>query len=115
MLRESPAQKMYLAFQRFHYPSMEKLTLISPTVYPSKGTRPGYVYSEKDWNPITEEEAIQNPSNGYRASKTFAEKAAWDFVETEKPNFNIVTVCSVNGCSRAEAITHSTSVTRRLS
>lgn len=59
----------------------------------SKGTRPGYVYSEKDWNPVTEEEAVQNPSNGYRASKTFAEKAAWEFVEKEKPNFSIATMC----------------------
>ncbi|KAI4285644.1 MAG: hypothetical protein L6R38_000468 [Xanthoria sp. 2 TBL-2021] len=56
------------------------------------GNRPDYTYSEKDWNPITEEEAIQDPSSGYRASKTFAEKAAWDFVETEKPNFTISTM-----------------------
>jgi len=48
---------------------------------------PDHTYSEKDWNPVTEEEAVQSPSNGYRASKTFAEKAAWDFVEKEKPNF----------------------------
>jgi len=59
----------------------------------SKVTRPGYEYSEKDWNPITEEEAILNPSNGYRASKTFAEKAAWDFLEKEKPNFTVTTLC----------------------
>lgn len=57
-----------------------------------KGNRPGYVYSEKDWNTITEEEALENPSRGYFASKTFAEKAAWDFVEKEKPNFTLVTV-----------------------
>ncbi|KAF2153710.1 NAD(P)-binding protein [Myriangium duriaei CBS 260.36] len=57
-----------------------------------KGTRPGYTYSEKDWNPITHEQALENPSNGYRASKTFAEKAAWDFLEKEKPNFTISTM-----------------------
>ena len=57
------------------------------------GNRPGYTYSEKDWNPITEEEAIQTPINGYRASKTFAEQAAWDFSEKEKPNFTISTMC----------------------
>ncbi|CAF9921335.1 methylglyoxal reductase (NADPH-dependent) gre2 [Imshaugia aleurites] len=62
-------------------------------ITPSEGTRPGYTYSEKDWNPITEEEAIQNPSNGYRASKTFAEKASWEFLEKEKPNFSISTMC----------------------
>ena len=60
---------------------------------PSTGNRPGYTYSEKDWNPITEEEAIQTPTNGYRASKTFAEKAAWEFLEKEKPNFTISTMC----------------------
>ncbi|KAL8971113.1 MAG: hypothetical protein Q9183_001209 [Haloplaca sp. 2 TL-2023] len=59
----------------------------------TNGNRPGYTYSEKDWNPITEEEAIQNPANAYRASKTFAEKAAWDFVEREKPSFSLATVC----------------------
>ena len=52
-------------------------------------------YSEKDWNPITQDEALQNPSSGYRASKTFAEKAAWDFVEKEKPNFTISTVSPI--------------------
>lgn len=30
--------------------------------------------------------------SGYRASKTFAEKAAWDFVEKEKPNFALATI-----------------------
>ena len=29
---------------------------------------------------------------GYRASKTFAEKAAWEFLEKEKPNFSISTI-----------------------
>jgi nucleoside-diphosphate-sugar epimerase len=43
-------------------------------------------------NPITEQEAHENPATGYRASKTFAEKAAWDFLEKEKPNFTIATV-----------------------
>jgi nucleoside-diphosphate-sugar epimerase len=52
-------------------------------------TSPDFTYSEKDWNPITEEEAVQNPSNGYRASKTFAEKAAWEFAKNEKPNFTL--------------------------
>ncbi|KAE8341586.1 hypothetical protein BDV24DRAFT_150993 [Aspergillus arachidicola] len=49
------------------------------------------VYSEENWNPVTWEEAM-DPSQTYRASKTFAEKAAWDFVEKEKPNFDIATI-----------------------
>ena len=63
---------------------------------PKQPTRPGYVYSEKDWNPITEEEAIQNPANGYRASKTFAERASWEFIEKEKPNFSLATVSQLH-------------------
>jgi nucleoside-diphosphate-sugar epimerase len=39
------------------------------------------------------EEAVQNPANGYRVSKTFAERAAWEFVKNEKPNFTISTMC----------------------
>jgi len=55
-----------------------------------KGNSWDHTYSEADWNPITEEQALLNPSNGYRASKTLAEKAAWKFVEEEKPNFSFV-------------------------
>ena len=58
----------------------------------SKGYNVGHTYSEADWNPITLEQAYQNSASGYRASKTFAEKAAWEFVEKEKPNFTISTL-----------------------
>ena len=59
----------------------------------SKGLRPGYTYSEKDWNPVTYEEA--KTGSGcvpYAGSKKFAEKAAWDYVESEKPAFSISTI-----------------------
>ncbi|KAG0157054.1 hypothetical protein PDIDSM_4238 [Penicillium digitatum] len=49
------------------------------------------VYSEKEWNPLTWEESMDH-SQVYRGSKTFAEKAAWAFVEKEKPNFDIATI-----------------------
>ncbi|KFY95349.1 hypothetical protein V500_02826 [Pseudogymnoascus sp. VKM F-4518 (FW-2643)] len=48
-------------------------------------------YTEDDWNPDSWETAMAGTLNvAYRASKTFAEKAAWDFLETEKPNFDLV-------------------------
>ncbi|KLJ13171.1 dihydroflavonol-4-reductase [Blastomyces silverae] len=53
---------------------------------------PDHKYSEADWNPMTEAEAFLTPSHGYLASKAFAEKAAWEFVEKEKPNFTIATI-----------------------
>lgn len=47
-----------------------------------------------DWNPVTMEEGITGDAiTTYRASKTFAERAAWDFVQSHKPNFDVVTLC----------------------
>ena len=60
------------------------------------GARPGYTYTESDWNPITYQEAADPNAAGavaYCASKTFAERAAFDFVENNKPNFNVTTLC----------------------
>jgi nucleoside-diphosphate-sugar epimerase len=54
---------------------------------------PDKTYSEADWNPITMEEATKSPVHGYRASKTLSEKAAWEFLEKEKPNFTLATIC----------------------
>lgn len=62
----------------------------------SKGNRPGYTYTEADWNPATYEEAAKPTTNGgfaYCAAKALAERAAWDFVAKEKPNFDLVTLC----------------------
>ncbi|RKF55736.1 Ketoreductase azaE [Erysiphe neolycopersici] len=53
---------------------------------------PSIIYTEKSWNPITEAQALESSFFGYRASKTFAERAAWEFVEKEKPNFTISTI-----------------------
>lgn len=58
----------------------------------SKGNWPEHTYSEKDWNPITVQHAVIDPISGYEASKTFAEKAAWDFVQREQPKFTITTI-----------------------
>ncbi|PGH11581.1 hypothetical protein AJ80_07051 [Polytolypa hystricis UAMH7299] len=73
-------------------PSVKRVVITSSfAAIVSNGTAPTAVFSEAHWNPITEDEALLNPSNGYRASKTFAEKAAWEFVEKEKPNFTLAT------------------------
>ncbi|KAJ5811735.1 flavonol reductase [Penicillium riverlandense] len=63
---------------------------------PNKGTRPGYTYSEADWNPTTYEEAAKKDASAsfaYAAAKTLAERKAWDFIETESPPFDLVTIC----------------------
>jgi len=59
-----------------------------------KGNWPGHTYTEADWNPVTYEAAKgADGSTAYCASKTFAEKAAFDFVEKQHPNFSIATIC----------------------
>ncbi len=52
---------------------------------PDKGIRPGYTYSESDWNPVTREAADRGDGVvAYLASKTLAEQAAWDYVRSQK-------------------------------
>ncbi|KAF2016276.1 NAD(P)-binding protein [Aaosphaeria arxii CBS 175.79] len=78
-----------------HAPSVKHVVYtssFSAIMNPGKGDWPGHAFSEADWNPITEEEAYKSPLNGYRGSKTFAERAAWEFMEKEKPNFTFATI-----------------------
>ncbi|CCA67680.1 related to aldehyde reductase II [Serendipita indica DSM 11827] len=58
----------------------------------SKGNWPGHEYNEDDWNPITDQQALSGGIVTYRASKTFAERAAWNFVADKKPSFDLVTL-----------------------
>jgi nucleoside-diphosphate-sugar epimerase len=81
-----------------HAPSVQRVVITSscaavvdfaanPTSSPQK------IYTEQDWNPVTWEGALTgSPNTGYQASKKFAEKAAWEFVENEKPHFDLVTL-----------------------
>ncbi len=57
----------------------------------SKGST---VFSEASWNPVTLEDATRDPSTAYRASKTLAERAAWEFVRDPESGakFDLVTV-----------------------
>ncbi|KIV89460.1 hypothetical protein PV10_06859 [Exophiala mesophila] len=74
-------------------PSVKRVVITSSFASIINPENHAKVYSEQVWNPITNQEALQNPANGYRASKTFAERAAWDFVEKEKPSFDVATIC----------------------
>jgi nucleoside-diphosphate-sugar epimerase len=55
------------------------------------------VYTEDDWNEFSSAESArlgndQPPEPAYRASKTLAERAAWEFVETNKPSWDLTTI-----------------------
>ncbi|KAK3353950.1 hypothetical protein B0T25DRAFT_545712 [Lasiosphaeria hispida] len=58
--------------------------ILSPPNHPK-------VYNESSWSDVTWDLAM-NPQHTYRASKKFAEKAAWDYVTTSKPNFDLATI-----------------------
>ncbi|KAI7769302.1 hypothetical protein LZL87_011832 [Fusarium oxysporum] len=53
---------------------------------------PKKMYREHHFNPITREEAYEDGVQAYRASKTFAERAAWDFMQVKKPGFSLTTM-----------------------
>ena len=62
----------------------------------NKKPGPGFTYTGKDWNPLTYAEAAAPETSAvvaYRGSKLFAEKEAWDFIEREKPSFDLATLC----------------------
>ncbi|KAG5369204.1 putative NADPH-dependent methylglyoxal reductase GRP2 [Yarrowia sp. C11] len=55
---------------------------------------PSTTLTEKDWNPITSEQAAEkgNPFANYIGSKAMAEKASVEFEKTEKPKFKLTWV-----------------------
>lgn len=48
--------------------------------------------NENSWNDITWEEALKDGLSAYAGSKTYAEKAAWLFMDEHKPQFSLTTV-----------------------
>lgn len=85
--------KNALAAIKTYAPQVKKVVITSSNaaVSPANGDDLP-VINEDTWNDITWEEAKETPFHGYRGSKTFAEKAAWEFIREEKPNFVLSTV-----------------------
>lgn len=61
----------------------------------SAGPSPGRTYTEKDWSPLTYEDGKNASATpiAYRASKVLGEKTAWEYIEKEKPHWELVTLC----------------------
>jgi len=81
-----------------HQPRVKRVVIassIAAVIDISQGFREGYTYTEKDWNPVTWEQlkAIGDPHLAYATSKKVAEKAAWDFMDANKPHFALTTIC----------------------
>ena len=62
----------------------------------SRKSPPFFTYTSADWNPLTYSEAIAPSTSAvvaYRGSKKFAELEAWNYLKTNKPQFDLVTLC----------------------
>ncbi|KAK6823180.1 hypothetical protein RU639_006032 [Aspergillus parasiticus] len=57
-------------------------------------SREGRPYTEEDWNPVTATQAIERQDTvlGYNVSKTEAEDAAWKFMKTNNPVFDLAVI-----------------------
>ncbi|KEF58803.1 dihydroflavonol-4-reductase [Exophiala aquamarina CBS 119918] len=71
--------------------AVKKVVITSSFAAILNPSSPPKVYNETIWNEMTMDEALttDDPQAVYRASKTFAERAAWEFVAREKPNFTL--------------------------
>lgn len=77
-----------------HAPTVTRVALTSSFAAITNPSSHPDTYDERSWNPVTMDEALHSDAGtAYRGSKTFAERAAWDFVESEKPNFSLTTLC----------------------
>jgi nucleoside-diphosphate-sugar epimerase len=74
-------------------PSVKRVVVTSSFAAINHGSdkKPPF-YDESNWNPITWDEAAQDKTLAYRGSKTLAEKAAWTFMDTAKPSFDLATI-----------------------
>lgn len=87
--------KGVLAAIKRNAPTVRRVVVTSSfaaIVNADKSTDPNTIFSEASFNPITIDDIKKSQAHAYRASKTLAEKAAWDFVAQEKPNFDLATV-----------------------
>lgn len=67
--------------------TVRRVVLTSSFAAITFGPRPGHVFTEEDWN---EEATVE--SGAYYLSKTLAEQAAWDFVDTRDPGFDVLAI-----------------------
>lgn len=73
------------------YGNIKKFILTSSILAMGDYFKDKYI-DETHWNSITHQEAITVPGSGYPGSKKFAEQAAWEFVEKQKPKYSFTVV-----------------------
>ncbi|KAK9782363.1 hypothetical protein SCAR479_00706 [Seiridium cardinale] len=74
-------------------PTVKRVVITSSSAAMLNPGNHAAVYDETLWAPVTWKDAM-DPVNTYRCSKVFSEKAAWAFIENEKPNFDLAVINS---------------------
>lgn len=61
----------------------------------SKGAQPGVVLTERDFSPLTwaDGASSNDAAVAYRVSKTVAERAAWEYMQTQQPSYDLCVLC----------------------
>ncbi|KAI1472192.1 ketoreductase [Daldinia caldariorum] len=72
-------------------PTVKRVAITSSSAAIINPLNHAKVYDETCWAPWTLED-VKDPNKAYVVSKTLSEKAAWAFIETEKPNFDLVVI-----------------------
>lgn len=80
-----------------HAPGVKRVVLTSSFAAINnffEGLRPGHIYDETQWNPITYQQTKEDTKGlAYAGSKTLAERAAWDFLSsTANVGFTLSTI-----------------------
>lgn len=72
-------------------PQVKKVVVTSSfaAMYPKDDNDATILVNEDSWSSFTWEESLSSPFLGYMGSKKFAEKAVWEFVESQEPNFDV--------------------------
>lgn len=95
------ATKSLLQAAHNHGHNVKKFVVTSSvaSVYPTYigAEHPEITITEDSWIDLTLDQAEENWFSGYSASKKFAEKALWDFKETQKPRFPVSAIV-ITGC-----------------
>ncbi|BGP43138.1 hypothetical protein JCM10449v2_007162 [Rhodotorula kratochvilovae] len=78
-------------------PSVKRVVITASFACVVEPKEPVYTFTEKDWNEyspklVEEQGDAADKSQMYRASKTLAERAAWQFLQDSKPSFDLVTI-----------------------
>ncbi|KAI1862576.1 uncharacterized protein JN550_010101 [Neoarthrinium moseri] len=76
-----------------HAPSVMRVVITSSSAAMLNPGNHAKVYDESHWATVSWEDAM-DPRHTYRCSKYFSEKAAWSFMVSEKPHFDLAVINS---------------------